>query len=199
MDNIPGEHLKMVKYYYIDDFVSKDIQDKLEKDLLNDEQAIPYYYNHATTSKEYALDNVLEDFGDRIIEKEHFVHTFVNRGEKWSNEMDILRPLIKHLPEKDELYRVKANLMLQDKNGNPDFHNTPHYDFTHFDFYVGLYYVNDSDGDTFLFDEDRKIMDRITPKKGRMVFMRGDVLHASRHPIKFDKRLVINLDIISND
>ena len=111
------------------------------------------------------------------------------------------------MPPKDELYRVKANLMLQDKGGNPDLYNTPHYDYMwekdgeryQKDFYVGLYYVLDSDGDTFLFDENDKIMARVPPKKGRILFMRGDVLHASRHPINYEKRLVINMDIIKND
>jgi len=193
------DKLKTFKYFYVDDFVSKEIQNELESSLLTDE--IPYFYNHSTTSKEYMGDNGLvdSDFGDRIFEKEHFTHTFVNRGKRWSDKTDILRPLIKQLPEKDELYRVKVNLLLQDKNGDPDCHNTPHHDFTDFSYYIGLYYVCDSDGDTFLFDEDKKIMDRITPKKGRMVFMRGDVLHASRHPIKFERRLAINLDIMPND
>ena len=43
-----------------------------------------------------------------------------------------------------------------------------------------------------------KMMARVSPKKGRMLFMRGDILHASRHPINFERRLVINMDIIKN-
>ena len=58
-----------------------------------------------------------------------------------------------------------------------------------------MYYVIDSDSDTFIFDENESIVDRIKPKRGRLLFMRGDVLHAGAHPVKFDKRLVINMDI----
>lgn len=189
------DKLKTFKYYYVDDFISKDLQDKLEKDLLTNE--VPYYYNQATTNN--LMPGLDKSNFKQIFEKEHFVHTFVSKGEKWSNNLDIVRPLIRSLPEKDELYRVKANLMLQDKNGDPNTYNTPHYDFTEFAYYIALYYVNDSDGYTFLFDEDNNIMDRIQPKKGRMVFMRGDVLHASRHPIKYKHRLVINMDIMAHD
>ena len=38
---------------------------------------------------------------------------------------------------------------------------------------VCLYYVNDADGDTFFFDKNREIVDRVTPKKGSMVVFDG--------------------------
>jgi hypothetical protein len=73
-----------------------------------------------------------------------------------------------------------------------------------------LYYVNDSDGDTVLYDksfEDLKIVDeyvdnknelnivhRITPKRGRVVFFDGTVYHAPSTPTK-NIRCIITLDI----
>ena len=194
--------LKDVPYYIDDNFVPLEIQDKLEKDLIGQEHDFPWYYLASTVSKNYDSYN---KENHKITEKEHFYHAFVNDGEYNSDFKNVVKDLVSLLPSQDRLYRVKANLMLQDKGGNPDLYNTPHYDFEwekdgekyQKDFYVGLYYVIDSDGDTFLFDKNDKIMKRIPPKKGRMLFMRGDVLHASRHPINFDRRLVINMDIFT--
>ena len=194
--------LKDVPYYIDDNFVPLEIQDKLEKDLIGQEHHFPWYYLASTVSKNYDSYN---KGNHKITEKEHFYHAFVNDGEYNSDFKNVVKDLVSLLPPQDRLFRVKANLMLQDKGGNPDLYNTPHYDFEwekdgvkyQKDFYVGLYYVIDSDGDTFLFDKNDKIMERIPPKKGRMLFMRGDVLHASRHPINFNRRLVINMDIFT--
>jgi hypothetical protein len=85
----------------------------------------------------------------------------------------------------------------------------------HVDFYdphlVGLYYVNDSDGDTVVFNEtfddltleqsvryanERKFteMARIAPKKGRMAFFDGKHYHASMHPREHADRIVVTFD-----
>lgn len=82
----------------------------------------------------------------------------------------------------------------------------------HVDFYVphhnALYYVNDADGDTVLFQEtfDDVPKERlstylsegkfragqvITPKKGKMVGFEGKRYHASMHPMKATHRIAI--------
>jgi hypothetical protein len=65
-----------------------------------------------------------------------------------------------------------------------------------------LYYVNDSDGDTFLFDEFQKdtiplnfnILERISPKKGKGIFFESDRYHASSNPKHTSIRLVLNFN-----
>lgn len=69
-----------------------------------------------------------------------------------------------------------------------------------------IYYVNDSDGDTF-FEEsfknhkelnDAKFLDnltiyrRVSPKKGRVVLFRSDFIHAGSHPKENETRIVLN-------
>ena len=68
--------------------------------------------------------------------------------------------------------------------------NIPHW--------VCLYYVNDSDGDTILFEDDKKtVIQQVTPKKGRIVFFDGNIYHTSSKP-KNNIRSVINIDFIWN-
>ncbi len=90
---------------------------------------------------------------------------------------------------------------------NPSWHghHGPHCDqgFPHT---VVLFYVTDTDGDTYFFDhEDKmdplgygydgedeyKIIDRVTPKKNMMVVFDGLTTHASSYPTK-GQRITIN-------
>lgn len=99
-----------------------------------------------------------------------------------------------------DVYRIKANLIHRQKSCKNCF-NPPHVDFTMekqgLKPVVCLYYVNDSDGDTFFFDnnENLNVIERVTPKSGRMVVFDNDIFHASSPPVKSDARIVINTNL----
>jgi hypothetical protein len=66
-----------------------------------------------------------------------------------------------------------------------------------------LYYVNDSDGDTIIFNEkyngnslkNYSINKKISPQKGRCVMFRTNTFHSSGIPIKNLGRIIINYNI----
>ena len=70
-----------------------------------------------------------------------------------------------------------------------------------------LYYVNDCDGDTVLYNykskdkkdipifEDIKELKRITPKQGRVVVFDGMTWHTAEQPTK-GTRTIINFDMV---
>jgi hypothetical protein len=59
---------------------------------------------------------------------------------------------------------------------------------------VAIYYINDSDGDTLIFDDEYNIVQRVQPKKGRLIYFENDVLHAGQVPTNTEFRGVINFN-----
>jgi hypothetical protein len=68
-----------------------------------------------------------------------------------------------------------------------------------------VYYINDSDGDTFLFDKlfdgktaqyDTNILMRVAPLQGRAVVFDTWRFHAPSNPIHSRKRIILNINFI---
>lgn len=91
------------------------------------------------------------------------------------------------------IVRSRSRLTLHKETSSID---TPHIDYK-FNHLVLLYYINTIDGDTVFFDKDEKIVERITPRRGRAVLFDGSILHASSNPT-LGPRIVINTNIINN-
>lgn len=101
-----------------------------------------------------------------------------------------------------ELLRIQINLLYQnvDHSYKEGMWTTAHVD-QDFDHNVLLYYVNETDGDTFLFNEKRDdtfseftIKDTVKPQKGRAILFDGKYYHAASNPININKRIAINFN-----
>lgn len=110
----------------------------------------------------------------------------------------------------NRILRIKANFLT--KNTDHSFDemciNFPHLDNYH-EHKVLVYYVNDSDGDTVLFNERFKeehrtrtdtielsTKSRVKPKKGRILMFDGLQYHTSQNPITSDYRCVLNINFV---
>jgi hypothetical protein len=135
-------------------------------------------------------------------ESDQFVHAFYEEGARKSAFFDVIFPMFYFLQEKTgfvlgAIERMKANLLLQKEIG-PDAHNTPHVDIPTPPMKSLLYYVKDSDGDTFIFNEthaDKKpltLRKRVSPKKGKAVLFDSNTWHASSNPRENKTRIVTN-------
>ena len=90
----------------------------------------------------------------------------------------------------DHIFRCRARLTVnQDKikMGNP--HRD--YQIPHL---VLIYYVNSTDGDTLLFDDKNRIIERVTPRRGRVVLFDGSILHSASNSTE-QPRIIINTNI----
>ena len=109
-----------------------------------------------------------------------------------------------------ELLRVRVGLHVY--NGDAPFINDAHIDADS-PHYVGLLYLEDSDGDTFLYNEqfdynseingveyseglDLTVKERVTPKANRLLLFDGSYYHASSTPTSHSTRTTINFNFI---
>lgn len=135
-----------------------------------------------------------------VFEYIQLCHGFVNDFKVTSNHHNLTmvmeRMLRAKYPFLGRIKRIKANLQTKIQNNNVDAYNTPHVDGD-IDHWVALYYVNNSDGDTTIFDScDLTVKQKISPKQGRVVIFDGALLHAGMHPRNTDYRIVINFNFL---
>jgi hypothetical protein len=121
-----------------------------------------------------------------------FSHLFYSNGVINSDSFEMIEAIPIALSETGTLLLARSFLQLPVSTTR--LHNNIHIDYET-PHTVCLYYVNDTDGDTFIFANDKKtITQRISPKKNRCVVFDGSTYHASSTPSK-DKRAVINFDL----
>lgn len=98
---------------------------------------------------------------------------------------------------------LRVNMSLPLKNYPDNAVGNPHVDNDFFgdNKYTALYYVNDSDGDTILYNEtyDKEIPDtlteqiRVRPERGNIIIFNRNILHSGSLP-SIGSRIVINLN-----
>ena len=185
----------------IENLTSVSHQNEIEDALKS--YFFPWHYNEGTTSGS-SPPNIY----DNINVYGQFTNVF--KDDNGSNHFyPLVYPLIV-LAEKElglelanKVYRVKANFLLADTSSPENTYHYPHIDVKlapnerHLRSTTLLYYVNDSIGDTVIFNEKNPIsknlteMERISPKKGRAVFFDSSHLHCSTPPKT--NRYVINI------
>jgi len=88
--------------------------------------------------------------------------------------------------------RIKCNLKPQclEATSNSFDHIHRDADDAH---YSAVYYPHDTDGDTFFFDNNYRVVERIPPKRNRLVFFNSNILHAAGFPMKNQVRIIVNI------
>jgi hypothetical protein len=138
-----------------------------------------------------------------------FQHLALNHNGDKSHFFEKVLPLVYFLEEKanitaKELYRIRIALTT---SVGKEVQHYPHVDLPE-PHKVLLYYVNDSDGDTFMFNEmynldkvEKKdelktftLKERVAPKKNKAIIFDGLRYHNSSKPIKNTARYIINID-----
>lgn len=182
---------------FFENFLSKEQEDNIEKAMLK----LPWYFN--------TIEDDINDITDKT--PVYFVNLIGCESHGTSaNDIKPFVPILQKLEEltgqeyMNRICRVKANMYTR----RPDFaeghHHKPHLDFYNKDTRLGdegevfLYYANNSDGDTFFFEEKHidarnpTIMKRVPHKKGTALLFDNRTLHASSSPRVSEYRVNIN-------
>jgi len=206
-----------------DDLVPQSIQEVIENYCFN---VIQYHYNLHTVHSELITNNHpnIKDSG----QFSSLIHRNSLDGG-WEHELDFYKiqnslGTITFLPLQLFLYnvnkvfntkkliRLKANITHHVKGFNKEDFGFPHIDITDEEnsdnVYSMLYYVNHSDGDTYLFKNDfnqwenspeqkpLEIDHVVKYKKGRIVVFPNNILHSGSSPIDNKVRCILNYNFI---
>lgn len=134
---------------------------------------------------------------------QQFTHTIYEENQPVSKLFGAILPVITAIPYTiKQMIRIKMNLCVYAQTDNPNAHGMPHVDFTEIKEPIisAVYYVNDSTGDTVIFDQrfgqsaPLTVKTRVTPKKGRLVVFDGGLLHAGNTPKTNAPRININFN-----
>lgn len=188
-----------------DDIIPKGYQDQIEADLMR-WQFSWNYFDDVTNA----------NYGDNS----GMVHLAFNHGAQPSEWFPFIKPIIYSIEQATgekirELLRIRVGFLTPAETLAE--YNTPHVDFT-VPHKTVCYYVNDSDGDTVVFDQtvtdmsvteisERTIKEyvdkatftvagRCSPKKGRICVFDGYKFHASSKPKQNQRRLVITINYV---
>ena len=194
-----------------DELIPKQLQESI-KLTIDGEQSFPWYIikkiGHSHLNVEYQNPKTIDGGG--------FYHSVVDDGEIISKYYDYFKQVLFFFTDKtgvevDKVIRIRLRLTNQQKDHTHETYGPVHVDFTKYNFtyYTLLYYIEDSDGDTMLFENvwngdkgsydpgkiiDPKIVYRHTPKQGCGILFNGHRYHAGNYPIDFQTRIVVNFD-----
>jgi hypothetical protein len=98
---------------------------------------------------------------------------------------------INHPTNLDSLMRIRYALIHREKtkkiNAAHKDNENPHI--------AALFYINDSDGDTYFYKEDAKtVIKQISPKANRLAIFDGNLYHSSSTPVDNQLRYAINFN-----
>jgi hypothetical protein len=181
--------------------IDKDYADILSELMLGDE--FPWYWNSGTLYPETDDGCVIDS---KTKDSHQFTHTiYLNnqpQTEYYHYFTEMVHYLEPHIGKIKRVIRIKSNLMVGDGAYPEGLYNGPHVDYHGDNLLSFVYYVNDSDGDTVIFDEhldgnphnltELTEVDRQTPKAGSGIVFNSQRVHTSSTPRFTDRRVVIN-------
>jgi hypothetical protein len=182
----------------IDQAVPKSVQDAIEGVALGNKINWFRYKGATYDEGSPAIFPVTPD----SLETQQFMHMIYEDKQTMSQLFPAILPVITAIPYTiKQMVRIKMNLGVYAQTDNPNTHGMPHVDLKVTDQLISaIYYVNDSTGDTIIFDQRMghsgplTVKTRVAPKKGRLLVFDGGLLHAGNTPRTNAPRVNINFD-----
>lgn len=192
----------------VQSFIKPAYEDMLEKTLCGYD--FDWHFNNSSVDYENLTPNTF--FDSKTADTYQFTHLFVAQNKIISKYWQVIAPLIFHISasegiDTNHVERCKANLTTKQSNFDNDSYFPAHTDVEESDqkIITAIYYVNDSDGDTIFFEkptsnnvEELKIITRMQPKKGTLVYFDSQIIHAGQLPKKHNNRCIINFNFLQN-
>jgi len=92
------------------------------------------------------------------------------------------------------LVRVRADMTLYNPS---EYQHEIHTDFINLEHTTAIFYANNSDGNTLIFDKDKKeLIAEVEPVSNRLVIFDGLLPHTGHSPSKHKNRLLFNMNFV---
>jgi len=184
-----------VEHKIYDNLVPAYLVDEIEQTLTSN--MFPWYLNRKTVYDESYVPETSE-YQDVAA----FAHVFSGNEGASSPWFKLSGMLLDKFIEGSGLtckriIRCRANYMVAQPNNYPKLPCPPHVDGS-YKHHVLLYYVNESDGETILY-EDGKVVAKVPPVRGRFLYFSGSDMHSASPPQSYDKRIAINYNLEMED
>ena len=155
----------------------------LQKKILSDN--FPWYFLNSSAYGNFENDITYS-----------FYHTILLNYEIKSDYFDFVNSIALQLKDKFKLkdyniFRLRLGLTV---SYGKKIINKPHIDVNNRKHKVILFYINDSDGDTYFY-KNNKILTSITPEKNKAILFDGEMYHSSSKPEKNSRRIVLNINL----
>lgn len=178
-----------------DDFVSPTYLKSLQE--ATDPNSTPWYFQGSQSLSRYD-DSKIEDFGFSIGLLPPW------KPNEWEQIplADLIRPLVYQISDVAKTTQVLRCRLDMTVLHRPPYVHPPHIDVEQ-KHIAAIVYVNDSDGDTVIYDHkqewamsyptDLPIKKTIAPKAGRMLLFDGSYVHTGYSPSEHQNRILINV------
>ena len=176
-------------------FISSEEQKELYEYVSGNKMPYRIYPTHI-----FNEDSLLKD---KVHAPQQLTHFMYMHGEDNSSpHIKVIRPIFDKLQSwlgPITLFRVKVNVTFPSPGYNNYQAQVAHTDMAYEDgrkvpHEVFLYYINDSDGPTYFFNEKYELTDAVEPKMGRGVLFDGSKLHAGSSPVHNSFRFALNIN-----
>lgn len=190
-------------FIYDENFLDEETVKNIENDVLYGK---PFWYSRIGGA---LTDGIHGIAGDQFIDYPLFVNSDMDENNSASVFL-IAKDVVQKFAEKNGI-KIKEITRSRSNVSHPAIdrrHTPPHVD-NRDDHYVFIYYVNDSDGNTNIYNEkydgtvrtqdDLTLFKSITPKAGLGVLFSGKVFHTWQPPLNTKARCIINMNILLAD
>lgn len=193
----------------IDNFLPQEQFDSLQSIIMS--WQFPWFYTEYSS----VPPEDRELYKDKMaMETEGFCHMMYDRENSDSFTHKILDDFYHVLANrlgftKRHLIRTRLSMKFPKIGFTKDHYNIPHVDYYN-PHETLIYYLNDSDGDTIIFDEwfnianpdkslngkeEFTVKDRVSPKANRLLWINGLQYHTASNPIESKRRIIININL----
>lgn len=166
----------------------------------------------------YLMDKLGRDYVDPNITDDTIFYHVAHNGLPLTEFSDFFMEILNSFAETTGISiktvgRIRLRYTHSSANHSAKKYSPPHVDFTDAGtYYTLIYYVDDSDGDTVVFDKifdpkrekyeyvltkELKEIARVSPKKGSCLFFNGHRYHSGNWPINNNSRIVVNFNFVA--